>query len=107
MSFMYLHLTWGEKRQLAPGTLYEGVYAKVTNDGAIKTVGTENSRWGSPFAVFQLNGFEGLDYIGSEYLWAELEGRTTWKEIKNKVINELSNEELSAILAERLKGRVF
>ena len=106
MSFMYLHLTWAGKRQSAPGTLGEGVYAKVTNDGAIKTIGTENSRWGSPFAVFQLNGFEGLDAIGTEFLWAALEGRDQWKDLKNKVINELSNEELSQILAERLKGRV-
>jgi len=78
-----------------------GTAARLTNDGCL---GTAHSRLpGSPFAVFQIASFAGLDIVDQASFEAEILRRYSTKELANLIGRELDNEEVLDLLARRMK----
>lgn len=101
MPFMYLQLRY---RRNADGAQREGLYAKVVTDGAVHSavhsVGTANSRWGGPDMVVKIEGFDGLENITAEELWAEL--RYRGDDMTARLLRETPTEDLLRIAMERI-----
>lgn len=96
MPFMYLHLRADKERQ---------IHATVKSQGEMKThhLGTENSRWSSsPFAVFQLESFDGIECIDTDELVAELRRRMTPKQLMQRIEFQFTSEELLEMVAKRM-----
>jgi hypothetical protein len=101
MSFMYLELSYVED---AEGILDNGVHAVVKNDGAFNWLGSQNSRCSdTPFAVYQISGFDGLECIDDDSLWAELESRQPrYGTLAGRFLREATTGELLSELAHRI-----
>ncbi|HLY75923.1 MAG TPA: hypothetical protein VKU80_17520 [Planctomycetota bacterium] len=81
-----------------------GTAARLTNDGTLTSLGTAHSRLkGSPFAVFQIASFAGLDIVDQASFEAEILRRYSTKELANLIGRELDNEEVLDLLARRMK----
>lgn len=99
MSFMYLSL-WTDKEGKA--------VAKLQNHGALQfsSLGGPNSRrTDHPFAVFQIDTFQGIEALDDGELVKELLRRFTTKEILQRLQIHLTSDEILRLLSDRLKGR--
>lgn len=96
MAFMYLHLTAKD----------DGVHAEVRNSGELKfsSLGTPSGqRSDYPFSVMRIESFTGLSAINEELLLTEILRRYSTKELLHSFGLEFTNEELVALLKDRLR----
>jgi hypothetical protein len=94
---MYLHL-----RQRREKAIFGGVIAEVRLEGTVPSLGTENSRGtDSPFAVFQIDEFEGLSAIDSDSFEAEMFQRYSPEQLMAMAGKHLTTDNLIALLRER------
>lgn len=100
MSFMYLHLRYVES-----GTVFgSGVRASVETTGDLKSLGTSTSRWSDqPFAVFAIEGFDGLDNISTDDLLARLLERMGAAELQQRLKWKFTTDELIELLRSKIR----
>jgi hypothetical protein len=80
------------------------VSAKISSESKVRSVGTSSSRWSlGPFATFALDGFSGIDAIGTDELVEELLTRMTAQQLTDYLIYEFSFDELIEMLKKRMK----
>lgn len=82
--------------------------ASIKNDGrfAPRSLGTGSSQLThSPVAVFRIEGFDGIQCVSDDELIWELQRRFSTTGLIEKMEAHLTNEELMAIMAERLRRR--
>lgn len=82
--------------------------ASIKNDGkfAPRSLGTESSQLThSPVAVFRIEGFDGIDCISDDELIFELHKRFTVTKLLDRMNVYLTDDELMAIMTERLRRR--
>jgi hypothetical protein len=97
--FQYLALRITHGASTAPG-----IRAEVRNSGNFN-LGTENSRnANSPFAVFQIEEFTGLECIKTDDLLNELRNRLTADEIMHRLSHTIPTDTLLAMLRERTES---
>lgn len=103
MSFMYLELRHVDRADRG-GIFDGGVHVTVKNDGACNWLGGENSRSSNtPFAVYQIAKFDGLECISDDNLWDELESRPArYGTLERQFVSDASTKTLLDELARRL-----
>jgi hypothetical protein len=96
MGFMYLHLKSDDQGK---------IHATVQPDGTLPfvTLGSENTRWsGRPFAVFQIESFQGLTSIDTRDLELEVINRLGEDGLRSRLASELSTNDLLGMLRDRI-----
>jgi hypothetical protein len=100
MGFMYLHLRTADQGR--------EIRATVMSHGAptVSSLGGPNSRPShGPFAVFQIDGFDGLENVDEKLLMQELFRRYTTKELLQQLQLNMTTRELLELLSDRLTDR--
>jgi hypothetical protein len=104
---MYLRLEYKTREEGGNRIFSEGLYATVTNDGAVprhRSLGTSSSRMSnSPLGVFQLAGFDGIEAISEDDLIEELLRRTGVDQLMSRLRWKIPEEMLMTMLRERMR----
>ncbi len=99
MSFMYIHLGKDDRS----GEIIAVVKTHGDLSQASPSVGAENTRLSrSPFAVFQVDKFVGLENIDTDELVAELQRRMTAAQLMQRIEFQFTSKELLDMVAERM-----
>jgi len=96
MTFMYLHLRTDKDGK---------IHATVMSHGALtfSSLGGPNSQAShGPFAVFRIEGFDGLENVDERLLMQELFRRYTTKELLQQLQINMTTRELIELLSDRL-----
>ena len=101
--FQYLSL-----RIIQGASTQPGIRAEVRTHGqtpAPSSIGGPNTRYSSsPFAVFQIAEFTGLECINTDDLLTELRSRLTAEEIMRRLSYTIPTDTLLAMLKERTES---
>jgi len=95
MAFMYLEI-WVHSGKTTAKVVKQGITPR-----SLGTAVTRNSN--QPIAVFAIDGFEGLEVIDTNALWDELFTREPTRSLMQRFQLELSDDEITQELRERLK----